>query len=320
MVKLVSKIGLLTGSILLTLGLLYWLTNQYSSTGYFAAIIDKHHRADALKDCPRLLLVGGSGTAFGVDSQLLEDSLHLPVVNLAIHADLGLPFILRQVQSVARPGDVVLLIPEYLLGRGDDYTQFYASQFYAPAKMFMTFDGPYDYAVRRAIYYLKRIQNGLLVGADDQRMAKISDTTFVYFRAGFSHQGDLISPHNNRRSDNIGRIQLVFRGYAEEVNLINAAAANMHGVTTLITYPAFAKSQFLANTIAISQYVRELTKLRMVQLIGIPERVVYPDSCFFDSPYHLYSVHRQDYSGQLLRHLNGLKRKPAKIQLTAVTQ
>ena len=308
MVKLASKISLLAGSLLLTLGLLYRSIDQYSDTGYFAAIVDKHHRADIIRGSPRLLLVGGSGTAFGVDSQLLEDSLRLPVINLAIHADLGLPFMLRQIQMVARPGDVVLLIPEYLLGTGDNYTQFYASDFYAPAKAFMTFDGYYNYTLRRIIYYLKRIQNSLLVGPDDQRTAKISDTTSVYFRAGFSRQGDLISPLNNRRLGNIGKIQLVFRGYAKEVELINETANSMHGVTTLITYPAFAKSQFLVNSTAISQYTHELKKLRMVRIIGTPERAMYPDSCFFDTPYHLGGVGRHSYSQQLLHHLKGIER------------
>ena len=305
--KLIVKLGLLVLSLLLTLNLLYRYINQFSSTSYFAAMIDKHHRAELFTGQSRLLLVGGSGTAFAIDSQLLEDSLHMPVINLGIHAGLGLPFMLREVQKMARSGDVVLLTPEYLLSHGDDYTQFFASEFYPPALNYMTFNGPYNYTTRRSIYYLKRIQNSLLVGVDDQRKAIISDTNSVYFRAGFSSRGDLISPLNNRRSVDIGKIQLIYRGYDTEIGLINAAAANMPGVTTLITYPALAQSQFLANELAISQYADQLKKLQLVKLIGTPERVMYPDSCFFDTPYHLGTTCRQNYSKQLFYYFKTLR-------------
>lgn len=322
MIRLLLKVGLLVSSLLLTVYVLYRRAAQHNTTGYLAAIADKQQRADGLKNGPRLLLVGGSGTAFSVDSQVLEDSLHRPVVNLAMHAGLGLTFMLRQVQTAARPGDVVLLTPEYFLSDGDDYTQFYTSELYAPALEFMTFENPLNYLARRAGYCLKRIQTSLFLGTDDQRGATITDTTSVYFRAGFSHRGDLLSPLNNRRSVTIGQIRVTPRAYAGEIALINATVANLRrrGVTTVLTYPAFAESQYIANKTTIDQYVSRLRQLRAVTLVGKPELATYPDTCFFDSPYHLHGLSRRAHSEQLARQLKAATQLPPGSQPIASTR
>jgi hypothetical protein len=62
----------------------------------------------------RLLVVGGSGSLFGVDAELIQDKLGVPTVNLGTHAGLG-AYIFYQARSYLRQGDSVLLCPEYEL-------------------------------------------------------------------------------------------------------------------------------------------------------------------------------------------------------------
>ena len=64
---------------------------------------------------PRLVLVGGSGLAFGIDSPTLEQALggRYSVVNMGLHAGLGLDFMLNEALDGLREGDVVVLSPEY---------------------------------------------------------------------------------------------------------------------------------------------------------------------------------------------------------------
>ncbi|HPG73671.1 MAG TPA: hypothetical protein PLM49_05215, partial [Bacteroidales bacterium] len=63
-----------------------------------AAIIDKHKRIDSIKS-PKIIFAGGSNLPFGIDSKMIQDSLHTPVVNLGLHAGLGLDFMLNELQN-----------------------------------------------------------------------------------------------------------------------------------------------------------------------------------------------------------------------------
>jgi hypothetical protein len=64
---------------------------------------------------PKLLLVGGSSTLFGLSAQEIEALTGWRTLNLGTHAALGLTYILHDAQQLARPGDAILLIPEYEL-------------------------------------------------------------------------------------------------------------------------------------------------------------------------------------------------------------
>ena len=71
--------------------------------------------AESLKENRRLLITGGSGAHYTLDSKLIEEGLGIPVVNLGLDGPIGLDVILPSVIKQVRPGDIVLLIPEYLL-------------------------------------------------------------------------------------------------------------------------------------------------------------------------------------------------------------
>lgn len=79
---------------------------------YLAAHAQKLFRLDTLSS-PRIILVGGSNTAFGFDSEMLADSLHCNVQNMGLHASIGLRFTMSQTMKHLRRGDVVVIMPEY---------------------------------------------------------------------------------------------------------------------------------------------------------------------------------------------------------------
>jgi hypothetical protein len=83
---------------------------------YLAAYDDKARLLDTRRP-PSVLLVGGSSTAFGVNSGALERAVEGPVLNLAVHAGLGLDLILAPAERALAPGDVVVVSPEYGLLR-----------------------------------------------------------------------------------------------------------------------------------------------------------------------------------------------------------
>ncbi|WP_049557456.1 hypothetical protein [Limnoraphis robusta] len=89
---------------------------------------EKIERSSQIKGSKRILIVGGSGTHFGIDALQIEQQVGIPVVNMGLHAGLGLNTILASVASEIRPGDIVLLIPEYGL-LADDGTGYFSSMF-----------------------------------------------------------------------------------------------------------------------------------------------------------------------------------------------
>lgn len=81
----------------------YWL--------YESAIV-KHNLIAAIKE-PKLVVLGGSNALFGIDSSLLEHTLGIPTINLALHGSLSFKHLFQEAQQYLQPHDHVLLAIEY---------------------------------------------------------------------------------------------------------------------------------------------------------------------------------------------------------------
>ena len=81
---------------------------------YYAALQDKYAALSASDDLPggRILLIGGSGTAFSVDGALLEEETGIPAVNFALYAAFGSQYMMELARDHIREGDLVILCPE----------------------------------------------------------------------------------------------------------------------------------------------------------------------------------------------------------------
>lgn len=91
---------------------------------------DKERIAAAIPG-PRIIAVGGSATLFSFDSETASQRFGRPVVNFGTHAGMGLTFILDRAGRILRPGDIVLLAPEYELVQQDGDPNEHAIQFVA---------------------------------------------------------------------------------------------------------------------------------------------------------------------------------------------
>lgn len=88
----------------------HWLKGLYQQKVAIAANISE----------PKLIVTGGSGAHYTINSDLLSQELSMPVVNLGIDGPVGLDVILPSILDTVRPGDTVLLIPEYLILLDED--------------------------------------------------------------------------------------------------------------------------------------------------------------------------------------------------------
>lgn len=83
---------------------------QYSST-FVGELDEKFDRLNEI-DEPKIVIVGGSSAAFGIDSAMIEKYTGMPVVNFGLYAALGTKLMLDLSRSGINEGDVVLIVPE----------------------------------------------------------------------------------------------------------------------------------------------------------------------------------------------------------------
>lgn len=80
-----------------------WLRSTYKQKVVLAKEIDQ----------PKIIIVGGSGVHFTINSDVMAKALDMPVINFGTNGGIGLNVLLPSVLDQVNPGDIVLLIPEY---------------------------------------------------------------------------------------------------------------------------------------------------------------------------------------------------------------
>ena len=75
---------------------------------YQAALIDKNERLCSIDEA-KIVLVGNSNWAFGVDSEMLQEAMHMPVVNMGMHGGIGNPFNEQAAVQNIHEGDIVII-------------------------------------------------------------------------------------------------------------------------------------------------------------------------------------------------------------------
>jgi len=91
---------------------LFFIPNKKINENSLFANIDKHKRLDSLPS-PKIILIGGSNFAYGINSKMIEENTHYPVVNMGLHAGFGLMYTINEVKDNIRKGDIVVLSPVY---------------------------------------------------------------------------------------------------------------------------------------------------------------------------------------------------------------
>lgn len=78
---------------------------------YNAALVDKLDRLKSIKG-RKIVVIGGSSVAFGLDSELMEEYMGLPVVNFGLYAALGSKLMLDLAEDYIYEDDIVIFAPE----------------------------------------------------------------------------------------------------------------------------------------------------------------------------------------------------------------
>lgn len=245
---------------------------------------------------PRIIFVGGSNLSFGLNSQMIKDSLQLNPINTAIHASIGIKFMLDNTLDYVQNGDIIVLVPEY--------SHFYRSlNFGSKELMRIIFD-----VDLKNIKHLNIAQIANVISHLPQySLTKFKPTEYlnvkesdVYSVNSFNQFGDTYTHWKMKQQEfaPYGKINDEFKldviKYFEEFN----TALKRKGGILLVSFPGFQETSFNKSKIAIQKVNDELLKSSLM-LIGTPERYKIPDSLMFNMPYHL-NKQGVDYRTELL--------------------
>lgn len=85
------------------------IKNQYSQS-YTSALNDKLERLKSIEE-NKIILVGDSNLAFGINSEMIEKELGMPVVNMGLHGSIGDAYYEELVKPYIKKGDIVIIAP-----------------------------------------------------------------------------------------------------------------------------------------------------------------------------------------------------------------
>lgn len=89
---------------------------------YSAALLRKYDYLVSLKNKKKIIVIGGSGVAFGVDGNLIKKETGYDVVNFGLHAGMGQRIMLELSKAGINEGDIVILAFELdYLEKSEDY-------------------------------------------------------------------------------------------------------------------------------------------------------------------------------------------------------
>ncbi|MEO0795844.1 MAG: hypothetical protein AAFX93_11805 [Verrucomicrobiota bacterium] len=259
---------------------------------YLAAAEDKKYRFDHAEG-PRLILIGDSGVAYGMDSSILaEEFPDYTVINMALMAGLGFRNILAEVEDDLRPGDVVVVIfAHQLFDRNILHHQYWNYLTYRP-DMFVKLDWrDWPVLMDNAGFLAQR---GLKVYKRVMTWKVHPDRPGPVNRAGFNEYGDLVAHHgattlptiNYPMNDLNLEKEWFSKLVVKEMNAF-ARKADAAGAEVFYMFPAIPESSWAEGKERILKSEQYAVEGFEFPILNNAEEMVYPDDDFYDTNYHL---------------------------------
>jgi len=248
---------------------------------------------------PRIIFIGGSNISFGLNSQIVKDSLHLNPINTAIHAGIGLKYMLDHTTQFIKEGDIIVLIPEY-----EHFFNDYDKGSGELLRMSLDVDKSKLKLLncRQILNCLPHVGNVIKARLNpmDYFYNVETDSTNVYLVNSFNKYGDTYV-HWHLQGKKITAYGIL-NEKAYNPKVMNGIKdfelkINQKGARVYISYPSYQDVSFCKSINAIKKVETEYQKNGLI-ILGTPERYMMVDSLMFNSRYHL-NKKGLDYRTQL---------------------
>jgi hypothetical protein len=288
------------------IGAYLFLIPSLPENSYNLAIIDKHRILAGTKS-PKIVLAGGSNLAFGIDSMEIQNKFHIPVVNMGIHAGIGLGRILDDISPFLNSGDILLIVPEYSHftdawnGSGAAYELIFdVRQYRLLWSSYYGLPGGFSNYLSTSL----ELWGLLLLKKQIFSQEPIVQNPLAYSRDGFNEYGDYIKHLNMENqsfssSNNLGTLnQAYLNHFFQLVDYFSGL-----GIMVILSYPCYEEQSFHNSTEFIKKLDMAFKAKENLLVISNPEFYCFPHDCFYDTFYHLNKKGRSMRTSQLIQDL-----------------
>jgi hypothetical protein len=258
------------------------------------------------KSSPALILVGGSNVAFGFDSEFLAKELGRDVINMGLHGDLGLRYMLNEVEKEIAHGDVIVVSPEYehFFGSVDPNGRILTQVVLSNPSSLKVLAVPEDFLTLIAHLYLpfKTLYSYYIAG--------FTNSGTIYTKENFNSRGDFIIPGNSNDTlyePKAGRTLGANRSMnGEVVDLLNSfnTLVKSKEARVLLAFPPIPEPEYDSMEDELGSLAATLQKQLEMELLSMPVDNVFPLGDFYDTRYHLNETGRSLRSRQLATEIN----------------
>lgn len=270
------------------------------------------HKCQRLEEAesPRLILVGGSGVAFGVDSALLAQELEdYTPVNFGLYAALGTTVMLELSEDSVREGDIVLLLPE-------QQEQSLSCYFNAEI-LWQGLDGAFHLLGRIDSSHWGALAGTLPAFAGRKCAAALSGVPYggegVYAKRSFDQWGDILPdlcPANVMPGGWDSSTPILFEETVISQDFIDtlneyADTLTARGATVWYHFPPM-------NALAVADgsdpdgYYDCLQSRLHCSVIGDPKDCILDAAWFYDTNFHLNASGKTVFTRQLVRDIKAM--------------
>ncbi len=280
--------------LIFVIGIILPVTPRASKSLLFAKIDKDSLLANV--PSPRIIFIGGSNLSFGLNSQMILDSLGLNPINTAIHASIGLIYMLDNTLPYIQSGDIVVVAPEYV--------HFFGTNAYGGEELLRIIMDISPFDIMKLRYEQWTSIYSFFPQYSFSKFKPIEYFGFsesdIYGVSSFNKFGDAFA-HWKLKKEQFVPLGSVGQNYNPTIieNLLNfERELQEKGAILLVTYPGYQATSFENSRSQIMMIESELKK-NDFKLLGNPERYKIPDSLMFNTPYHL-SKEGVDYRTNLL--------------------
>lgn len=274
----------------------------------------KHKRLQGIPS-PKLIFVGGSNLAYGLDSNLVENTFHMPVVNMGLAASYGLRYWLEEIKADINVWDTVIIVPEYrTLQDGvdgtDDMVPFleaYPPSIFFVMKLFCTcpeYSSNFMHVLARApALKWKALFSIIKKMWRNGRFDK--DSLYPSSRASdyFDKHGDFFGHFlPDEKKMHYQYSTFICNACPEAIDTLNEFAKFIRKKRALVVIipPPLSKSYFDKGG---QKGITWPGKNINIPVLATPEHYVFPESDFFESPHHLNAIGRDQRTRYLIEDL-----------------
>lgn len=279
--KLTALFALMILAFTLIFGLFISLGPQYTHS-YNAAFIDKAERLKSINE-PKIILVGNSNLAFGMNSQILEERTGYKVVNMGLHGDLGNRIQENMAKLNLNEGDIVIAC----------YTSFSDDDLKSTISAYSSVENHLDlYRIFSADDIVPMLQ-GFPEYAEKLVRRRISgegqiNIPSIYSRDAFNMYGDISTVRNNiiEFKENMLTVPAIDDKSISKMNKFGKYCEK-RGATYLVAGYPIADGEFSPTEEEYRIFQKELEEKLNYDVISDFTDYFFDYSLFFDTKYHL---------------------------------